>query len=98
MGCHALIQGNLPNPGIEPRPPTLQVDSLPSEPLGKPNSIGVGILSLFHGIFLSQDLNCGLPHCKWILYQLSYEGSPISNIDCGIFIFLFFPLAEILKR
>ena len=28
--------GDLPNPGIEPRSPTLEVDSLPSEPPGKP--------------------------------------------------------------
>ena len=28
--------GDLPNPGIEPRSPTLQVDSLPAEPQGKP--------------------------------------------------------------
>ena len=28
--------GDLPNSGTEPRSPTLQVDSLPSEPLGKP--------------------------------------------------------------
>ena len=28
--------GDLPNPGIEPRPPTLQADTLPSEPPGKP--------------------------------------------------------------
>ena len=34
--CHALLQGNLPDPGIEPRSPTLQADSLPSEPPGKP--------------------------------------------------------------
>ena len=27
---------DLPNPGMEPRSPTLQVDSLPSEPPGKP--------------------------------------------------------------
>ena len=27
---------DLPNPGMEPRSPALQVDSLPSEPLGKP--------------------------------------------------------------
>ena len=26
--------GNLPDPGIEPRSPTLQADSLPSEPPG----------------------------------------------------------------
>ena len=28
--------GDLPNPGTEPRSPALQVDSLPSEPQGKP--------------------------------------------------------------
>ena len=28
--------GDLPNPGIKPRSPTLQADSLPSEPPGKP--------------------------------------------------------------
>ena len=31
--------GNLPNPGIEPRSPALQADSLPSEPLGKPTDV-----------------------------------------------------------
>ena len=32
VGCHAFLRGNLPNPGIEPRSPALQADSLPSEP------------------------------------------------------------------
>ena len=39
-------QGDLPNPGIQPRPPTLQADSLSSEPPGKPKNTGVGSLSL----------------------------------------------------
>ena len=30
-----LSPGNLPNPGIEPRSPALQADSLPAEPQGK---------------------------------------------------------------
>ena len=34
VGSHALLQGNLPDPGIEPGSLTLQVDSLPSEPPG----------------------------------------------------------------
>ena len=38
--------GDLLNPGIEPRSPALQVDSLPSEPPGKPKNTGVGNLSL----------------------------------------------------
>ena len=34
VGCHSLLQGGLPNPGIEPGSPALQADSLPSEPQG----------------------------------------------------------------
>jgi len=30
--------GDLPNPGIEPKSPALQTDSLPTEPRGKPNN------------------------------------------------------------
>ena len=71
--------GNLPNLGIEPRSPTLQADSLPSEPPGKPKNTGVGSLSLLQGIFLTQELNLGLLHCRWILYQLSYQGSPLCS-------------------
>ena len=37
------------NPGIKPRSPVLQADSLPSEPLGKPKNMGVGSLSLLQG-------------------------------------------------
>ena len=37
---------------------------------------GVGHRSLLQGIFPTQRLNPGLPHCRWILYQLSHQGSP----------------------
>ena len=36
---------------------------------------GVGSHSLLQGIFATQGLNPGLPHCRQILYQLSQEGS-----------------------
>ena len=65
--------GDLPNPGVEPRSPTLQADSLPAEPQGKPRNTGVGSLSLPQQIFLIQELNWGLMHCRQILYQLSYQ-------------------------
>ena len=67
--------GDLPNPGIEPRSPALQVDSLPGEPTGKPKNIGVGSLSLLQGSFPTQKSDQGLLHCRQILYQLSYQGS-----------------------
>ena len=65
---------DLPNPGMEPRSPTLQADSLLSEAQGKPKDTGVGSLSLLQGPFPTQESNRGLLHCRRILYQLSYEG------------------------
>ena len=38
---------------------------------------GVGSLSLLQGIVLTQESNWGLLHCRRILYQLSYQGSPL---------------------
>ena len=58
----------------------IAVDSLPSEPPGKPKNTGVGSLSLLQRIFLTQELNWGLLHCRWILYQLSYQGSPVEMV------------------
>ena len=70
---------DLPNPEIKPRSPALQADSLPSELPGKPKNTGVGGLSLLQGIFLTQESNQGLLHCRQILYQLSYQGSPFTT-------------------
>ena len=36
---------------------------------------GVGSLSYLQGIFPIQWWNPGLPHCRWIFYQLSWKGS-----------------------
>ena len=55
-----LPPGDLPNSGIEPRSPTLHVDSLLSELPEKPGYTGVGSLFLLQGIFLTQESNQGL--------------------------------------
>ena len=68
--------GDLPNPGIKPRSPALQADSLPAELPGKPKNTGVGSLSLLQQIFPTLESNWGLLHSRWILYQLSYQRSP----------------------
>ena len=68
-----------PNPGIEPRSPTLQADSLPAELPEKPKNTGVGSLSLLQGIFPTQESNLGRLHCRWILYQLSCQGSTMGR-------------------
>ena len=69
--------GNLPNPEIKPRSPSLHVDSLSAEPQGKHKNTGVGNPSLLQGIFPTQESNPDLLHCRQILYQLSYQGSQL---------------------
>ena len=71
--------GDLPNPGIKPRSPALQADSLPAEPQGKPKNMGLGSLSLLQQIFQTQESNQGFLHCRRILYQLSHKGSPTTK-------------------
>ena len=40
---------------------------------------GMGCHSLLQGIFPTQGLNPGLPHCRQIPYHLSHQGSPSVN-------------------
>ena len=66
ISCSAL-------PTLSPRtvarqaPPTMGFSS---------KKTGVGIHSLLQGIFPTQGLNPGFPHCRQILYCLSHQGSP----------------------
>ena len=77
MGCHTLLLGILTIQGSTPDlPHCKQILSLPSEPPEKPQNTEVGSLFLLQGIFLTQESNQGLLHCRWILYQLSYQGRP----------------------
>ena len=81
---HGILQPRIPEliafpfsrGSPQPRNPALQVEALPAELQGKSKNTEVGSLSLFQGIFLTQGLNQGLLHCRRILYQLSYQGSP----------------------
>ena len=85
VGSLSSLQEIFPTQGSNPGLPhcrrffTTQVshiagDSLPAESQGKRKNIGVGSLSLLH--ILTQELNWDLLHCRWILYKLSYQGSP----------------------
>ena len=66
---------DLHNPGIELGSPALQADSLPAELPWKPKKTGMGNFSLLQEIFPTQESNWGLLPCRWILYQLNYQGS-----------------------
>ena len=50
---------------------------------------GVGWHAFLHGIFPTQGLNPGLPHCRQVLYHLSHQGSPyncwLTNFPCCTF-------------
>ena len=101
-------QVDLPNPGTQPRSPTLQADSLPSEPPGKPKNTRVGSLSLLQGIFPIQALNWSLlstlKFWGWCVFWTSdNEGSwlnsqfrHVMNISCHKALllshFIIFPL------
>ena len=62
-GLPCVPPGDLPNPGTEPRSPTLQVDSLPSEPPEKP------VQGTTHPLI---PLN---PHTKALYFHFTDEGT-----------------------
>jgi len=53
---------------------SLPGSSVHGDSLGK--NTGVGCHPLLQGIFSTQELNPGFPHCRQILYHLSHQGSP----------------------
>ena len=77
VGCHALLQGNLSNPGIQPRSPALQADSLPTEPPGKPEVI---LITVYFKLIITYILM----YSK-VLYFYSL---PTICFDVTIYIFL----------
>ena len=47
----------------------------------KPKNTAVGSLSLLQQISPTQESNQGLLLCRWILYQLRYQGSPLTATE-----------------
>ena len=81
VGSLPLASPGKPNNALESESGSVVSDAL--QPHGLYSSwdspgqnTGVGRCSLLQGIFPNQGLNPGLPHCRQILYQLSYQGSP----------------------
>ena len=54
--------GDLPNPGIEPKSPTLQADSLPNEPQGSPNLNLLPLTSLSKGDAKVKNIYLSVSH------------------------------------
>ena len=74
--------GDLSDPGIEPRSPTLQAEFLPAELRGKPKNTGVGNLSLLQGIFPTQELNQGLLQ-RWFFTSWISKEAQVQGIICA---------------
>ena len=49
---------------------------------------GVGCHALLQGLFPTQGLNPGLPHCRRILYCLSHQGSP-SHVYVYMYLYIY---------
>ena len=62
--------GDLPNPGVEPRSPSLQEDCLLSEPRGKPFFFFKNIV--VKSLFLS-SIFCRFPHAALSIFLLTYQ-------------------------
>ena len=71
--------GDLLNPGIEPRSPVLQVDSLPVEPQGNPNNTGVGKVAYpFSRGLPSPGIEPGSPALQADFLPTELEEKPIA--------------------
>ena len=70
---------DLPNPGIKLRSPTLQVDSLPTEPPGKPNNTRVGSLSFLWGNLPDTGIEPGSPASQADSLPVELSGKPFKE-------------------
>ena len=57
--------GDVPNPGIEPRSPSSQADSLPSEPPGKFKNTGVVVYPFSRGFSWPRNQTIGRSFTSW---------------------------------
>ena len=79
--CHYSMQGLWGTVGLDLWPaPCNPINCSPTGSSVHGDSPGkntsVGCHTLLQGIFPTQGSNPGLPHCRQILYHLSYQGSP----------------------
>ena len=71
MGSHSFLQGNVPDPGIEPGSSALQADSLPSEAQAK-------LMDTFLMEFLMEQVTCFQTLAEACLHTLGLsEGSEL---------------------
>ena len=82
MWCPLVVEARMPSCSVKSLCDTLDCSPLHSSVRGifPDKNTGVGNHSLLQGIIPSQGSNPGLPHCRQILYQLSYQGCTYSLV------------------
>ena len=73
--CCAMLSHSVATNSLWPRGLRRPGPSVHGDSLGK--KAGMGFHALLQGPFQTQGSNPVLPYCKWILYQLNYQGSPM---------------------
>ena len=76
VGSCSLLQGNLRNPGTEPRSPHIAGGFFTSWATREAQEYWSGWLIPSLADLPNPGIELGLLHCRQILYQLSYLGSP----------------------
>ena len=98
LGSLSLLR-DLPNPGIEPRSPSLQVISLPAEPPEKPKNTGVGTLSLLQGDLPDPGIKPGSPAFQADSLLAELPGKPLKCINFLLLVqILSFPQAPFISQ
>ena len=81
VGCHALLQGIVPNQGFNPGLPHYRWIPYHLSHKVSPKNTGVGSLSLLQQVFPTQESNWGLLHCRQVLYQLNSQFSSVQLLS-----------------
>ena len=82
---------DLPNPGIQPRSPTLQADSLPAEPQGKPKNTGEGRPIPSPADLPDPGIELGSPALQADSLSTELSGRPIKGGERFQFLLIFIP-------
>ena len=81
VSSYSLLRGNFPNSGIEPRSPTSQADSLPSEPPGNPLNIICSCFCLAYADLSSCNRDLVVNKAKKICYLAFYRKSLLTSVS-----------------
>ena len=77
--CRAVLGHSVVSTLCDPRDCSAPGFSVHGDSPGRNTAVGCG--AFLQGIFPTQESNQGLLHGRWILYQLSYQGSPRYSIN-----------------